>query len=564
MEPTEPVPEPADGELVRVLDYIPSVRQQLAYATRDNFTGQRIYDFTDAYLRYGTIKKLKAAAEELAEQGLGILIWDGFRPVSAQAMLWEAWPDPAYVSHPVTGTRAHCRGNAVDMTLVDLETGEKLEMPTEFDDFSGKADRDYSDCSEKAAANARILEEVMKKHGFKPYSAEWWHFTDTVSYPVDEYFDPLVPAAWYANEEWVYMIRKPEMGQPLVTTLLKGYEARLLGWAGEYAKILGRGAIGYVPANQIQMQKENWLSECLDTVKPTAVYTYEQMNADLRDLEKQYPDQVTLEVVGTSELGQEIPVIRIGRVDAAYHVLIHGSIHGREHMTTWLLMALADYWLDKDLDSYGDVCYHIIPMVNPDGVKISQRGRLTLAQAELYQRELELGLTALPMAKYAALWKANGLGVDLNYNFPAGWERIQGENMPASESYKGEKPFDAAETRLLRDYTLRYDFDVTLSYHASGSVIFYAYGSRQPVNEESLSLAHAVSKGTGYQLIGDLGNSHGGYKDWAMDELGIPSLTVEIGVEDAPLTEKELNSTFARNIRLLPAVARWLMEKGNN
>lgn len=195
--PTEPPTEettepPEEDELVRVRDFIPGIREELAYATGENFTGQKIYDFYNAYLRYGTVKKLAAVSAELEEQGLGILIWDGFRPVSAQAALWEICPDPKYVSHPVTGTRAHCRGNAVDLTLVDLETGEKLEMPTGFDDFSALADRNYADCTAEAAENARLLEAVMKKHGFKPYSAEWWHYTDTQSYPVAEEFQPPV------------------------------------------------------------------------------------------------------------------------------------------------------------------------------------------------------------------------------------------------------------------------------------------------------------------------------------------------------------------------------------
>ena len=195
--PTEPPTEiptecPEDADLVRVADYIPNIRELLIYATEENFTGQKIYDFYNAYLRYGTVKKLAAVCEELESYGLGILIWDGFRPVSAQAALWEACPDPLFVSHPVTGTRTHCRGSAVDLTLYDLQTGERCLMPTDFDVFSDLADRNYSDCDPEAAANARLLETVMEKHGFKPFWAEWWHFTDTDSYPVDEEFEPAV------------------------------------------------------------------------------------------------------------------------------------------------------------------------------------------------------------------------------------------------------------------------------------------------------------------------------------------------------------------------------------
>lgn len=187
---TEPAAEPADDALVLVAEYIGEIREELAYATEGNFTGEVIYDFSESYLRYGTVKKLMLVSEELAQQGLGLLIWDAFRPVAAQQKLWDICPDPAYVSHPVTGNRSHCRGNAVDVTLVDLETGEQLAMPTAFDDFSALADRDYSDCTEESARNARLLEETMEKYGFRPYSAEWWHFADTEDYPVEEAFDP--------------------------------------------------------------------------------------------------------------------------------------------------------------------------------------------------------------------------------------------------------------------------------------------------------------------------------------------------------------------------------------
>ena len=188
--PTEASTEPQDDALVPVGDYIPEIREELAYATQNNFTGQIIYDFTESHLRYGTVKKLKPVCDELAEQGLVLVIWDAFRPVSAQQKLWDICPDPVYVSHPVTGNRSHCRGNAVDVTLADSESGQLLEMPTGFDDFSALADRDYSDCPDEAAKNAALLEEIMVRHGFRPYRAEWWHFADEQDYPVDETFDP--------------------------------------------------------------------------------------------------------------------------------------------------------------------------------------------------------------------------------------------------------------------------------------------------------------------------------------------------------------------------------------
>lgn len=185
----ETCPEPEDEAFVLVREYVPGLWQELRYAAENNFTGQVIYDFTDAYLRYGTVKKLILVSEELSQQGIYLKIWDGFRPVAAQFQLWEVCPDPRFVANPMTGYSSHSRGNTVDLTLVDRD-GWELEMPTGFDDFSAQADRDYSDCTEIQAQNALLLQQTMEKYGFTGYFGEWWHFTDTDSYPVEESFYP--------------------------------------------------------------------------------------------------------------------------------------------------------------------------------------------------------------------------------------------------------------------------------------------------------------------------------------------------------------------------------------
>lgn len=188
-EPEEPAKEPDDEDFVRVKDYIPDIEVMLMYATDQNFTGAVIYDFTEAYLRYGTVKKLAEAQEALKEMGYRLLIWDAFRPVSAQYVLWDVCPDPRYVANPITGYSLHSCGNTVDLTIITLDGGE-VEMPTGFDDFSYRADRDYSDCTDIETINALLLENVMIDAGFEPYSGEWWHFSDTVDYSVEEEFDP--------------------------------------------------------------------------------------------------------------------------------------------------------------------------------------------------------------------------------------------------------------------------------------------------------------------------------------------------------------------------------------
>jgi D-alanyl-D-alanine dipeptidase len=188
-ESPSPSQEPADDAFVLITDYIPDIYVDLKYATADNFTGEVIYTFSQAYLRYGTVKKLAAAQSALSEQGYSLKVWDAYRPVYAQQALWDVCPDPNYVSNPQTGTSAHSRGGAVDVTLVTAD-GEELIMPTGFDDFSALADRDYSDVSAEASTNAKILENAMIAAGFNTYFKEWWHYSDTVEYEKETSFVP--------------------------------------------------------------------------------------------------------------------------------------------------------------------------------------------------------------------------------------------------------------------------------------------------------------------------------------------------------------------------------------
>jgi D-alanyl-D-alanine dipeptidase len=187
--PETTLPEPQDEDFVNVVLYIPDLVVDLKYATDQNFTGQIIYDSDELWLRYGTVKKLMGVQEELKQQGLYLKVWDGFRPPAAQWKLWDVCPDPNYVSNPNNGFSSHSRGNTVDITLV-YSDGTEVKMPTGFDDFTKLADRDYSDCEAVAAANALMLEQIMIDHGFKPYFGEWWHFSDTQSYPVEHDFEP--------------------------------------------------------------------------------------------------------------------------------------------------------------------------------------------------------------------------------------------------------------------------------------------------------------------------------------------------------------------------------------
>lgn len=238
------MPELSDSSFVPVTDYIPDMLVELKYASQDNFTGQTIYEFEDAFARFGTVKKLAEVQESLHEVGLGLKIWDAFRPVAAQFRLWEVCPDDTYVADPRKGYSNHSRGNAVDVTLVDLE-GREVEMPTQFDDFSGKADRNYADCTETAADNARLLQDVMQQHGFVPYYGEWWHFADEEKYPVEEVFEPVRRTQYRVKGQEAVLWAEPDEQSQVVTLLSEGEDLEVLGWYADYALVRFGAVRGY-------------------------------------------------------------------------------------------------------------------------------------------------------------------------------------------------------------------------------------------------------------------------------------------------------------------------------
>ena len=237
-----PTPGHEPGEMVRIVDIIPSIYTDARYASADNITGEAIYDTSEIYLRYSTAEKLARVQDRLNEQGYSLCVWDGWRPVAAQFALWRAVPDARYVSNPFTGLSGHCRGNTVDITLVALG-GEPVDMPTGFDDFSALADRDYSDVSVEAAANARLLEDAMTAEGFKPYFAEWWHYTDEDEYEVCE---ALTEPETLDIERDTQMYADTNYITTVCGMALAGERVRVLDRVDGYLLIHGGAGYGYI------------------------------------------------------------------------------------------------------------------------------------------------------------------------------------------------------------------------------------------------------------------------------------------------------------------------------
>lgn len=160
--------------LVEIQSVAPQIQVDLKYATEDNFTGKIVYHFNQCFFIQEVASRLQSIQRELEGIGLGLKIWDGFRPASAQWKFWNLVPDERYVSDPRKGGR-HTRGTAVDLTLVTKD-GKELPMPSAFDDFSEKAHRNFMQATPEEIANREFLENIMKKYGFEGLPTEWWHF----------------------------------------------------------------------------------------------------------------------------------------------------------------------------------------------------------------------------------------------------------------------------------------------------------------------------------------------------------------------------------------------------
>ena len=151
------------------------IAQDLRYATTNNFMHQKLYPVAKAYLRAPAAQALADVDRELAREGLGVKVVDAYRPYSVTVKMWEPIKNPDYVADPKKGSR-HNRGAAVDLTLIDRKTGNELQMPTAFDDFTPRARQDYNDLPAAAIANRAKLRDAMTRHGFEPLPSEWWHY----------------------------------------------------------------------------------------------------------------------------------------------------------------------------------------------------------------------------------------------------------------------------------------------------------------------------------------------------------------------------------------------------
>lgn len=232
-------------------------------------------------------------------------------------------------------------------------------------------------------------------------------------------------------------------------------------------------------------------------------------------------------VVGNSELGQRIPYVFVGKKNGNY-MIVQGAMHAREHLTALVVVCLAKYLVaNPNLRLDGGI--YFVPMTNPDGVRLCQEG-----VGFVQDKERKSNLIAINGGTDFSLWKANADGVDVNVNFDADWGHgNQNGFVKSASNFVGKSPLCSREARALAEFTTLVKPCVTLSYHLKGEQIYWKFGQEGEIYLRDHALAEAIANYTGYTLVDGEG-SVGGYKDWCVQSLGIPSFTVEVGNDNYP------------------------------
>ena len=304
----------------------------------------------------------------------------------------------------------------------------------------------------------------------------------------------------------------------------------------------------------------------------TTLYTYEKMEGDLHYLAAVYPEIFRLYSAGTTKDGRELYYVIFGNSEAERQIYICAGTHAREYMTPQLVMRqLAFYCTEYETGSYNGVsfkdiftntCFYVEPMVNPDGIAISQFGEAGLRRADLkenlrriFESELAAGTAeTADYARYLVRWKANALGVDINRNYSPGWETVQDRSAPSSTFYKGTAPGSEKETQAQMAVVNSMSNPLmAISYHSYGDLIYWQYGQPEPLWTENQMLAQHISDMTGQYLAGY--SNEAGFSNWCVTEKQLRSVTVETGTVPAPLPLDQFPELWREHQYIWPMLA---------
>lgn len=286
-------------------------------------------------------------------------------------------------------------------------------------------------------------------------------------------------------------------------------------------------------------------------------FSWESARREMETLEQAAFGRIAIKEWGKTADDRSILELMAGPPDAPCHFLIQGGIHGREYMNTPLLLRLLWDYLKKGIQE--EYCIHLIPMANPDGCTICQEGMNGIRDPLLRQGVEEIWKREGPREKdYFSRWKANARGVDPNRNFKAGWEnnRIA---FPSASGYPGSEPESEAETKALVSIGDEYPIAACISYHSSGSLIYWDYGCQGRLYQQEMALAKELGEATGYPLVSTVEEraAPAGCSDYFVQKLGIPAVTIETGRSCCPLGKWEYERIYKENKKIWEALFRF-------
>ena len=256
---------------------------------------------------------------------------------------------------------------------------------------------------------------------------------------------------------------------------------------------------------------------------------------------KTIQDKYLIKVIGESHFGRKIFAVEKHIRSDFFTAFLVAGVHAREHISTDLVLKfLSDGLFDK-INGF-NVC--VVPMLNPDGVELSCHG-IESAPAEEKINLLDLNQGSQDFS----LWKANGRGVDINNNFDANFDENVHSLSPAPSGFRGKFPESEPETRAIVTYLAENKPFIVLCYHSKGEELYYNFFQEGRELERDTILAERFAKSTGYSIKNPQNASSGGLKDFCVQKLGIPSITLEIGSDalSHPISSKHLPEIFEKH-----------------
>lgn len=281
------------------------------------------------------------------------------------------------------------------------------------------------------------------------------------------------------------------------------------------------------------------------------MYTYEDLKQDLKTISIEYPEYVTIKKLCNTYDSRDVIDVVISGSHYVKSIFINGGTHANEYISSQLVMKQLVNFLDalKNNEKYNgisakdllsDLAIHVVPMINPDGITLCQKGLNGIKNKNVADmiKKIAKSEGSNISSEYFQMWKANAQGVDINRNYPANWASYNECNHPSSKFYKGNSVASTCEARAIMDLTLKQKFVRAISYHTQGELVYCLKNN---------NFVKLISSLTGYDISAQGSKVEPAYSDWTERDLSMKSVTVELGSGNNPLPQSQLDNMWKEN-----------------